>query len=388
METEIRNNNVLIIDAMNLIHRSYYAYPRLTTKDGVATGGFFGFVKYLKSLTDKFKPKHIIVCSDAHRRNFRNDIYADYKGTRKETDDDLRVQFPFMERYLSLCNAKFIKKDNYEADDLIGTLAIKAKEYGFVPYIVSGDKDLFQMIDEDIHQVYISTKGTEIYDIERLSERYEGLKPSQIIDLKALSGDVSDNIPGVKGIGDKTAIKLLNDYDDLDGVYANIGELKGKRKENLINDKDNAYMSKRLATICCDVEIDIEELFTIDKHFSLCTQNSYDYLQSLNISKIFTKKDILDIPKEGLDIPFEIIENDENCISFRSISKYEGYSTKEGLEIYLYSMIFEKEKRKELIEMLKNAKENLILENDKNIAEIKKIEENESDLIFSLINNI
>lgn len=382
----IKENNVLLIDAMNLIHRSYYAYPRLTSKEGVPTGAFFGFVKYLKSLQDKYNPKHIIVCSDAHRKSFRTDIYAEYKGTRSETDDELRTQFAFMEKYLSLCNCKFIKLDNYEADDLIGTLAKEANRFGYFAYVVSGDKDLYQLVDDNIHQVYLSTKGMEVYDEEKVKERYDGLTPAQIIELKALSGDASDNIPGVKGVGDKTAIALLNEYGNLDGVYENIDKIKGKRQENLINDKEKAYLSRELATICTEVPINVDGLFEKDEDFSLCTQEAYDYLKSLDI-KVFKKEDVKFAKKKGLILPFEISKDDIGDIYFRSPNKYAGSTTRESMEIYLYQMLLCKENREELKNMLINAKKNLILEDENNEVEIEKLEEDNSELLRLLLSS-
>jgi len=328
----MNEKKVLLIDAMNLIHRSYYAYPRLATKEGVATGGFFGFVKYLKSLQDKYQPWHMVICSDASRESFRNEFFPEYKGTRKETDEELIVQFGMMETYLEKCNATFIKKENYEADDLIGTLAKKAVEKDYQPLIVSGDRDLFQLVSSKVHQLYLSNKGMIYFDPEAVVEKYDGLGPKQIVDLKALSGDPSDNIPGIRGIGEKTAIKLLNAYGDLEGIYENTHELKGKQKEKIEMGKKEAYLSKRLAAIDCRVDIDDEDLLSPDENFSLSTKDAYDYLQELNISKIFTKEDIYfpkgeetNCAKEDIQYPKseetynankeEIVEQDDEQIS-------------------------------------------------------------------------
>ncbi len=290
---EIRNSKkVLLVDAMNLIHRSYYAYPRLATKEGVATGGFFGFVKYLKSLQEKYRPWHMIICSDASRESFRNEFYPEYKGTRKETDQELIVQFGMMEAYLKKCNATFIKKVNYEADDLIGTLAKKAVEKEYEPLIVSGDRDLFQLVSPKVHQIYLSNKGMIYFEPETVMEKYDGLSPEQIVDLKALSGDPSDNIPGIRGIGEKTAIKLLKAYENLEGIYQNTDELKGKQKEKIEKGVEEAYLSRRLASIDCRVEINDEELLSPKENFSLSTKAAFDYLTELNIQKIFTPEDI------------------------------------------------------------------------------------------------
>jgi len=297
MKENGNSKKILLIDAMNLIHRSYYAYPRLATKEGVATGGFFGFVKYLKSLQDKHQPWHMVICSDASRESFRNEFFPEYKGTRKETDEELIVQFGMMETYLKKCNATFIKMEKYEADDLIGTLAYSAAYKEYEPLIVSGDRDLFQLITPKVHQIYLSNKGMIHFDPEAVSEKYGGLSPKQIVDLKALSGDPSDNIPGIKGIGEKTAIKLLNAYGNLEGIYENTEDLKGKQREKIESGKEDAYLSRRLATIDCKVDIDYEELLTPDENFSLSTKAAYDYLMELNIKKVFGEEEIF-YPKE------------------------------------------------------------------------------------------
>ncbi len=297
MKDHKTSKKVLLIDAMNLIHRSYYAYPRLATKEGIATGGFFGFVKYLKSLQDKYQPWHMIICSDASRECFRNEFFPEYKGTRKETDEELILQFGMMETYLDKCNASFIKKENYEADDLIGTLAKKAVEKDYQPLIVSGDRDLFQLLSPTVHQIFLSNKGMIYIDPQAVMEKYDGLGPQQIVDLKALSGDPSDNIPGIRGIGEKTAIKLLNAYGDLEGIYQNTHELKGKQKEKIESGKAEAYLSRRLARIDCKVGMNDEELLSPDEDFSLSTKAAYDYLSELNIRKIFREEEI-HYPKE------------------------------------------------------------------------------------------
>lgn len=273
-----------------------------------------------------------------------------------------------------------IKKDNYEADDLIGTLAKKAKDYNYFAYVVSGDRDLFQLIDDNIHQIYISNKGLEIYDREKVKERYNGLTPEQIIDLKALSGDNSDNIPGILGIGEKTAIALLNQYGNLDGIYENIDGIKGKRQQNLINDKDKAYLSRVLATICTEVDIDLDNLFECDECFSLCTMEAYEYLKSLDI-RIYKKDDIKYESKKGLSLPFEIVKDEVGDIHFRGTEKYAGSVTKEGMEIYLYAILLCKNNRGKLKDMLINAKKNLLIEYEDNEEKIMKIEEENKELL-------
>ncbi len=299
-EEATENKKVLLVDAMNVIHRSYYAYPRLATKEGIATGGFFGFVKFLKSLQEQYRPWHMVICSDASRKSFRNEFFPEYKGTRKETDEELIPQFAMMETYLKKCRATFIKKENYEADDLIGTLAKKAAEKDYQPLIVSGDRDLFQLVSPRVHQIYLSNKGMIRFDPEAVVKKYDGLVPGQIVDLKALSGDPSDNIPGIRGIGEKTGIKLLKAYGNLDGIYENTHQLKGKQREKVETGKEQAYLSRRLAAIDCEVDINDEALLTPEENFSLSTKEAYDFLMELNIRKVFREEEILYTEKESM----------------------------------------------------------------------------------------
>lgn len=380
MNNQEKLKKVLLVDNMNLLHRSHYAYPRLTTKDGTPTGAFFGFVMYMKSLINTYQPDHVIVCSDAHRKTFRNEIYEPYKMQRDETPEELRDQFEFVERYLDKCNIKFIKLNRFEADDLMGALAKRAKQYGYYPYIVSGDRDLMQLVGDDITQIYVSNKGLVMFDAKAVEEKL-GVRPDQVIDYKALSGDSSDNIPGVKGIGDKTAVKLLKTYETLDGIYEHIDELKGKQKENLVNDKENAYLFRQITKIKCDLDIDYDTLFTPNPHSSLCTEEAYNYLKSKDIVTIFKKEEIYKVPKEKkLSLPCEFIEVDGE-INFRSLLKYSGVVTKEGLGMYLYSMLFLKENRGELVDMLKQAKLNLLMEDADNEKFIEVIEAENVELI-------
>jgi len=272
--------SVLLIDGNNLIHRNFHAFPFLTAKDGTPTGAVYGTLKMLKKFQEDFNPMLMIFCMDAHRRSFRNELFADYKGHRPETDDLLKPQFALIEEFCRASKLTCVKKDGFEADDLIGSLSYKALEHGYLPYILSGDRDLFQLVNESIKMIYVSSKdGLVIYNEEKVKERYGGLSPKQIIDLKGLQGDTSDNIPGVKGIGEKTAISLLTQYGSLEGIYENIESIKGKRKETLISQKDMAFLSRELATIKCDVEIDLIE----ENDFSFDYPEVREFLAKLNI---------------------------------------------------------------------------------------------------------
>ena len=249
----------IIVDGNSLANRAFYAMPYLTNRNKQPSGAVFGFANILTKLIAEQKPKYLAVAFDHARKTFRNEIYADYKGTRKETPDDLRSQFPVIKQMLEIMGIKVFEFAGIEADDIIGTIA---KQSGQKNVLVSGDRDLLQLIDENTN-VWLTKKGVsdiEVYDETVLKEKF-GFAPSGIIDLKALMGDSSDNIPGVAGVGEKTALSLLDSYVDLDGVYQNIGKINGKLKEKLIADKENAYMSKTLATIKtdCDFKFDLQE---------------------------------------------------------------------------------------------------------------------------------
>ena len=244
------NNLDMIIDLSNFIHRNYHAYPNLTSNKGIPTGGFFGALKMIKKLQDDYSPNRIILCSDFSRKSFRTELFSDYKGNRPETPAELKQQFALMEKFCELSGLYCIKMENYEADDLIASFAKQSVLNGNTPYIVSGDRDLFQCVTEDIKMIYASTKdGFLLFDLNKTKEKYSGLFGEQIVELKAISGDTSDNYKGIPGVGEKGALKLLQEFKTIDGIYENINLLKGKQKENFENNKVEVYRCKTLAKI-------------------------------------------------------------------------------------------------------------------------------------------
>ena len=244
---------VMLIDGSNLLHRCFHAFMYLAAKDGTPTGAIYGTIKMIISLIAMFKPDIIIFFTDYSRKSFRTDMFPDYKGNRSETDPNLKQQFALMELICEKAGMLCVKKDGYEADDLIGTYANLYKQQGNEVLIVSGDKDLFQLVDENVHLVYSSTKdGFVEFDEQKCFEKF-GLTPHQIIDLKAICGDSADNYKGILGIGEKTATKLLAEYNSLEDIYENIEALKGKTKEKFIEHKENAFLCQQLATINCSV---------------------------------------------------------------------------------------------------------------------------------------
>ncbi len=242
----------ILIDGNNLLFRSYYATAYtgnlMKNSNGIPTNALFGFVNMINKIINEEKPEYIMIAFDKGH-NFRQDMYDNYKDGRIETPGDLKVQFPIAKELCTLMGIKYIECDNYEADDIIGTFARMADEdKNYNATIVSSDKDLLQLISDEVNVKLLKQKDYIIMDEKTFFDTY-GIKPIRMIDLKSLMGDASDNIPGVKGIGEKTALSLLQKYETLDGVYEHIDEISGKTREKLINDKENAYFSYKLATI-------------------------------------------------------------------------------------------------------------------------------------------
>jgi len=245
------SNKLVLIDGNSILFRAFYALPLLHNDKGVYTNALYGFTNMLLNILDEEKPTHILVAFDAGRTTFRHETYTEYKGGRQKTPPELSEQFPLSRKLLDAFHIPHYELDLYEADDIIGTLTKDAEEDKWDVKVISGDQDLLQLVSDYV-TVDVTRKGiseVESYTPEKLAEKME-LSPEQIIDLKALMGDNSDNIPGVPGVGIKTATRLLKEYGTLDKVYENLDNISGKKlKENLETYKEDAYMSKDLATI-------------------------------------------------------------------------------------------------------------------------------------------
>lgn len=250
-------NKLVLIDGNSLINRAFYATPPLSAKDGTPTNAVYAFVNMLVRIIGDIKPRYMLVAFDRKEPTFRHEMYADYKGTRKPMPEDLRPQIDLMKKVLDTMGISRYEQAGIEADDIIGSMA---KRYKGDTIIITGDKDSFQLVDETT-SVYFTRRGiteTEIYSNENFKEK-TGIEPIQIIDLKSMMGDSSDNIPGIAGVGEKTALSLVEKYGSLENLYAHVDELSGKLKEKVENSKDIAYLSKTLATINVKLDIPVKD---------------------------------------------------------------------------------------------------------------------------------
>lgn len=310
---------VVLIDGNNLMFRSYYATSYsgnlMYTSYGLATNAVYGFLNMFNKIIEEEKPTHVAVAFDV-KGTFRHDLYFEYKAKREETPRELLDQFPLIKKILSSMGITCLTKDKYEADDIIGTLSCLSSAYETV--IVSSDKDLLQLLSSKVKIKLLKKHDYIYYDVERFMADF-GVEPLKIIDLKALEGDQSDNIPGVKGVGPKTALKLLQEYGSLNDIYNNIDNIKGKLKDRLMDNKHMAYMSYKLATIVTDVplEVGIDDLVIGDVD-SAKLKKLYEELEFYS----FLKKE-QNIEKRELDIKFvtniKEIEIDGECALYLEV---------------------------------------------------------------------
>jgi DNA polymerase-1 len=261
---------LFLIDGNAIIHRAYHALPRFTTKKGELVNAIYGFASMLLNILNNQKPDYIAVSFDRKAKTFRHEEYKDYKATRVKAPDELYEQIPRIKQIVEAFNIPIYEMDGYEADDILGTLAKQAEKVcptepaanelePIHTFIVTGDMDTLQLVNDKTF-VFAPHKGfndTLIYDTAKVMAKY-GLLPSQIVDYKALRGDTSDNIPGVHGIGEKGAAELLKKYSTLDGIYEHLNSLHGALHDKLEKGKEDAYFSKRLATLILDVPIKLD----------------------------------------------------------------------------------------------------------------------------------
>ncbi|MEA4827958.1 MAG: DNA polymerase I [Clostridium sp.] len=256
----MKKDRLLILDGHSLMYRAFFALPQFTNTEGTHTNAIYGFIKMLLKMKEEIKPDYIVTAFDKKAPTFRHKEYEDYKAGREKMPSELREQFPILKELLEMLAINIFEIDGFEADDLIGTLSKYAEEKEIEVYIVTGDRDALQLATDNV-KVVINKKGMsekEIYDKNRMIEEF-GVTPTQFIDVKGLMGDKSDNIPGVPGVGSKTAYKLIKEYGSIENLLENVESVSGKKlKENLIENTEQAIFSKKLATIMTNVPIDID----------------------------------------------------------------------------------------------------------------------------------
>lgn len=331
---------LMLIDGSSLIFRAFFALPKLTNNDGVMTNGVYGFITMYKNAFDRYKPDYILVAFDRASKTFRHKEFKDYKATRNKMPSELSYQFGILKDILDSLNVKYADLEGFEADDIVGTYAKMAQEAGYDSVLITGDRDYLQLVDEKI-VVNLTKKGvseTKEYTLATIKEEF-GLTPKQLIDVKGLEGDKSDNIPGVEGIGPKKAIEFIQKYGSIEGLYEHIDEISGKKtKERLIDSEPIAYMSKKIGTIVTSapVEYELEELKVAEpdlpslrEKYSKYNFNKFiedmDGGKSEIVKKDFTYKKLDDYDKFAGEI------KDKGEFTFKCL--YEG-------ESYIHSKVY------------------------------------------------
>ncbi len=278
-------DKIVIIDGHSILNRAFYGVPVLNNSKGFPTNGIYGFFGIMMKILDEERPTHLAVAFDLAAPTFRHKMYSGYKGTRKPMPDDLHRQVPVLKDLLKACGIPVLSLPGYEADDILGTVSLLAEHKGMDVLLLSGDRDLFQLVSDKTCLCIPRTKGkttvTEFFFEKEFTEAY-GVTPREFIAMKALMGDTSDNIPGVAHIGEKTAGTLIRTYHDLDTLYAQLDDIKSaKTREYLENGRDNAYMSYQLAEICRTAPLEID--WEAAEYTSLYTEEAYRQMKELEI---------------------------------------------------------------------------------------------------------
>ena len=380
-------DKIILLDGNSLSYRAFYAMPALKNKKGLYTNSVYGFTLMLERILEDTKPKYALVAFDKGKETFRHKSYEAYKGTRDKTPTELVEQFGYVRELIESYGIKYEEHLDYEADDIIGSYAKIAEKAGLEVIIVSGDKDLTQLASDNITVYYTKRGVTEIdyYTPEFINEKY-GLTPQQIVDMKGLMGDKSDNIPGIPGVGEKTAIKLLTEYETVENVLENIDNISGKKlKERLTEGKEDAILSKKLATIFTDVPVDnkIEDLtFKEDREKK---KELFEKLEFVSFLRKLSQENSVEDPSETeteeekikKDIEIQIADKDTK-LNFKNSSLHiecytEDYQNSDVLGVSVYvgdtAYIFSEENffdNKYAIDYLQSQEE-------KTVYDIKKI---------------
>ena len=287
-------NKIVLIDGHSILNRAFYGLPDLTNSEGLHTNAIYGFLTIMFKILEEEKPEYLTVAFDVHAPTFRHKMYAEYKGTRKPMAEELRQQVPVIKEVLHAMGVLTIECAGLEADDLLGTLSKRCEEKGMEVSVISGDRDLLQLATDHVKIRIPKTKQgrTEVEDYyaKDVKEKYQ-VTPQEFIDLKALMGDASDNIPGVPSIGEKTATKIITEYHSIENAHDHVEELKPPRASKaLLEHWDMAVMSKKLATI--NVTADFPYELYEAKLGSLYTEDAYDYFQKLQFKNLLSRFDV------------------------------------------------------------------------------------------------
>lgn len=332
---------IVLVDGSSYLFRAYHALPNLTNSQGEPTGAIIGVINMLKKLPAMYDTEYVAVVFDPKGKNFRHDMYAEYKANRKSMDDELRVQIQPLHEIIQKMGFPLIIKDGVEADDVIGTLAQDLEKQGYDVIISTGDKDMAQLVTEKV-VLYDSMKNVTT-DIAKVIEKYE-IRPDQIIDYLALMGDSSDNIPGVPNVGPKTAVKWLHEYENIEGVIANADKVKGKVGENLRNNIDLLKLSYELATIKCDLELDLSidnlKCQEADNEYLVGAFTKYEFKSLLKGLDTDTKPAFDKTQPKSVEVDYKTITTEQelgslvvelqNCKSFSFDTETDSLNTAEA----------------------------------------------------------
>ncbi|OWZ83334.1 DNA polymerase I [Natranaerobius trueperi] len=328
MNQDKANEKFVVIDGNSLLNRAFYALPLLQTKQGFYTNAIYGFIQMLNKLIEDEQPHYLAVVFDTKAKTFRHKQYPKYKAHRDKAPEEMIPQMPMLKELLDAMNICYFEKDGYEADDLVGTFSKKAENKGKQTLIVTGDKDLLQLISDNT-KVVLTKKGItnmEQYDESRVEKDF-GVKLDNFLDLKALTGDKSDNVPGVPGVGEKTALKLLNNFGCVEKIYENLDQVSGKKlKENLSENKEEAFLSKELVTITREVPFDFswEELSKFNFQTEDARKLLIDWEMKSIVDRVFEENnnEVLNNQYDNWDYCYYVQEtNSEEYSSLKDILK-------------------------------------------------------------------
>ena len=310
---------LFLIDAYALIFRGYYAFiknPRINSK-GLDTSAVMGFMNSLLDLIKREKPENLAVAFDKGGSTDRLELFDEYKANRNETPDPIKTAVPFIHAILKAMHIPILIKNGYEADDIIGTVAKKAEKHNYEVFMVTPDKDFAQLVSENIFMYKPARMGNgiDIWGVKEVQEKFEVSDPLQVIDFLGMMGDSADNIPGLPGVGEKTAKKFIAEYGTMENLLANTDQIKGKLKEKIEQNKDKGILSKKLATIILDVPVEYNfKNFQLGEPDSDKIKELFDELEFLrmkeNFFKIFSKKDIeLEVASKKEEIQYDLFNS-------------------------------------------------------------------------------